>query len=101
MPTYSYECRKCGVVHDVFHAMNASPRVKCPVCGGGCKRLLGAGAGIIFKGAGFYETDYKRKSGTPAGSGKTETKKETGGDTKAASKTDTKTDSKPSSKKDA
>lgn len=62
MPTYSYECRKCGEVHSVFHGMNDSPRVKCPTCGGGCKKLLGTGAGVIFKGSGFYETDYKKKS---------------------------------------
>lgn len=60
MPTYSYECRKCGHVLDVFHGINARPRVKCGKCGRGCKRLLGAGAGILFKGSGFYETDYKR-----------------------------------------
>lgn len=59
MPTYSYQCRKCDHVFDRFHGINAKPRVKCPECGGGCKRLLGAGAGVIFKGSGFYQTDYK------------------------------------------
>lgn len=68
MPTYEYECRICGQVFDVFHNMTAKPRVKCPECGGGTKKLIGAGAGIIFKGSGFYETDYKRKSDS---SGKT------------------------------
>ena len=66
MPTYTYECRKCHHTLDVFHPMTANPRVKCPECGGGCKRLLGTGAALIFKGSGFYETDYK-KSGKPSG----------------------------------
>ncbi len=65
MPTYSYKCAKCGHVQDEFHAINAKPRIKCDVCGGRCKRLLGTGAGIIFKGSGFYETDYKKQSGKP------------------------------------
>ena len=66
MPTYTYECRKCHHTLDVLHPMTANPRVKCPVCGGGCKRLLGTGAALILKGSGFYETDYK-KSGKPSG----------------------------------
>jgi predicted nucleic acid-binding Zn ribbon protein len=45
--------------------MTAKPRVKCPQCGARTKKNIGAGAGIIFKGTGFYETDYKRKSGRP------------------------------------
>ena len=47
---------------EVFHNMTAKPRVKCPQCGGRTRKRIGAGAGIIFKGSGFYETDYKRKS---------------------------------------
>ncbi|HDP34010.1 MAG TPA: zinc ribbon domain-containing protein [Candidatus Hydrogenedentes bacterium] len=66
MPTYSYQCKRCGHTQDKFHAMSAKPRVKCEQCGGPCLRLLGTGAGIIFKGSGFYETDYKRKDKTPA-----------------------------------
>jgi len=62
MPTYEYECTVCGRITDVFHGMNAKPRVKCPECGSRTKKKFGAGAGIIFKGTGFYETDYKRKS---------------------------------------
>ena len=60
MPTYTYECQKCHATMDVFHSMSATPRVKCASCGSKrMKRLLGTGAGIIFKGSGFYETDYK------------------------------------------
>lgn len=63
MPTYEYECTACGHVFDVFHSMTAKPRIKCPECKGRTKKKIGIGAGIIFKGSGFYETDYKRKSG--------------------------------------
>lgn len=79
MPTYSYECKKCGHVVDKFHGMNDSPRVKCPECKGACRKLLGSGAGVIFKGSGFYETDYKTKTGKPddsAGKKSTDKKKE-------------------------
>lgn len=65
MPTYTYQCKKCEAVQDHFHGMSAKPRIKCPACGGSCKRMIGTGAGIIFKGSGFYETDYKTKSGKP------------------------------------
>lgn len=68
MPTYEYECKSCGHISDVFHSMTAKRRVKCSECGRPTKKLIGAGAGIIFKGSGFYETDYKRKSG-PNGDG--------------------------------
>ena len=63
MPTYTYKCKKCGAEQDVFHAMSAKPKVACAACGGACVKQLGTGAGIIFKGSGFYETDYKKKSG--------------------------------------
>ena len=72
MPTYSYECTQCGHVVDVFHGISAKRRVKCAECGGSCRRLIGSGSGIIFKGSGFYETDYKSKTGEapePAGTG--------------------------------
>jgi putative FmdB family regulatory protein len=68
MPTYTYECKKCGKVFDVFHSISATPLVKCEDCGGATKRMIGTGAGIIFKGSGFYETDYKRSSAAGAGS---------------------------------
>ena len=63
MPTYEYECRKCGKVIDVFHGMSEEGPKRCkgPKCRGTLKRLIGAGAGLIFKGSGFYITDYKKK----------------------------------------
>lgn len=62
MPTYEYECQKCGHIFEAFQLMTAKPLRKCPECGGKVKRLLGTGAGIIFKGSGFYETDYKKSN---------------------------------------
>ncbi len=64
MPTYDYECRDCGQRFEVFQSMN-DPRLEACLaegCGGTMKRLLGTGAGIIFKGSGFYETDYRSAS---------------------------------------
>jgi putative FmdB family regulatory protein len=61
MPTYEYECEKCGKKFDLFQSMKDDPIKKCPDCKGKVHRLLGGGSGIIFKGSGFYETDYKKK----------------------------------------
>ena len=99
MPTYEYECRSCGHISDVFHSMTVKRRVKCTECGGTTKKLIGAGAGIIFKGSGFYETDYKRKSGNNGAppkseSPKTEADKEKSSETKSDGKSDAKSDSK-------
>jgi putative FmdB family regulatory protein len=61
MPTYDYECTKCGHQFEKFQAMS-DPLVKtCPKCKGKVKRLIGAGAGLLFKGEGFYITDYRSK----------------------------------------
>ncbi|MCD6116733.1 zinc ribbon domain-containing protein [bacterium] len=61
MPTYEYECKKCGYRFTEFQLITAKPVAKCPKCGGPVKRLISGGSGIIFKGSGFYETDYKKK----------------------------------------
>lgn len=64
MPTYDYECKKCGHRFEVFQSMKDDRLTDCPLdeCDGEVKRLLGTGAGIIFKGSGFYETDYRSDS---------------------------------------
>lgn len=62
MPTYEYECRRCGLRFERFQSITAKPLTSCPACGGAVRRLIGAGAGIIFKGAGFYATDYRSPS---------------------------------------
>ena len=63
MPTYDYICQACGHELEIFQSMTESPKRKCPECGKlKLKRQIGTGAGLIFKGSGFYETDYRSKS---------------------------------------
>ncbi len=66
MPNYDYECEKCGYHFEKFQKMTEPHLKACPKCKGKVRRLIGAGAGIIFKGSGFYETDYKRSSHSSA-----------------------------------
>ncbi|MFH1848384.1 MAG: FmdB family zinc ribbon protein [Candidatus Omnitrophota bacterium] len=61
MPTYDYKCAKCGHRFEAFQSIKAEPLTECPKCKGAVQRIIGLGGGIIFKGSGFYETDYKRK----------------------------------------
>ena len=93
MPTYEYACPKCGHKFEFFQTMSAAPLKKCPKCGkSGVKRLIGAGAGLIFKGTGFYITDYRKgpppKEGGEGKSGDTKSgeTKSGGAETKAADK---------------
>ena len=62
MPTYEYECDKCGHRFEVFQSMTEPPRKRCPKCRGKVRRLVGGGSGIVFKGTGFYTTDYRSNS---------------------------------------
>ena len=63
MPTYDYECRACGAELEIFQSITESPKRKCPECGQlKLSRKIGTGAGILFKGSGFYETDYRSAS---------------------------------------
>jgi putative FmdB family regulatory protein len=63
MPTYEYVCKDCGHKFERFQSITARPIRKCPDCGkAAAKRLIGIGSGIIFKGSGFYETDYRSES---------------------------------------
>ncbi len=76
MPTYEYECRACKRSFEVFQTMISGPVRKCPHCGKlRVKRLIGAGMGFLFKGSGFYETDYKKKA-APASESKAPVKQE-------------------------
>src|SRR5258707_11715845 len=59
MPTYEYECQKCGHHFELVQSMKDALKRTCPKCRGRVKRLLGTGAGLIFKGSGFYSTDYR------------------------------------------
>ncbi|MGJ8632779.1 MAG: FmdB family zinc ribbon protein [Luteolibacter sp.] len=64
MPNYDYECLECGKRFEVFQSMNDAKLTDCPQddCEGKVRRLLGTGGGIIFKGSGFYQTDYRSDS---------------------------------------
>ncbi len=63
MPTYDYRCNHCRHTFETFQSITDDCLTKCPKCGkSALQRLIGAGAGIIFKGSGFYITDYKRGS---------------------------------------
>jgi putative FmdB family regulatory protein len=62
MPTYEYECTHCKHTCEAFQQMSDKHIEKCPKCGKKVKRLISSGSGIIFKGSGFYATDYKKKT---------------------------------------
>ncbi len=63
MPTYDYECDACGHGFELFQGINDAVKKKCPECGKRkLRRLFGTGAAIVFKGSGFYETDYRSES---------------------------------------
>jgi len=63
MPTYDYSCDACQHEFEVFESISAEPQKKCPKCKKNkLRRLFGAGAGLIFKGSGFYQTDYRSDS---------------------------------------
>ncbi len=64
MPTYEYECQKCGKTFEILQKITEKPMSLCPdeKCKGKVKRLIGKGAGFIFKGSGFYATDYRSEN---------------------------------------
>lgn len=92
MPTYDYQCEACGHAFELFQSMSAPVKRKCPECKKSkLKRLIGTGSGVLFKGSGFYETDYRSdsykkaqkedsssKASDTTKSGESKTKKESG-----------------------
>lgn len=102
MPTYDYQCGACGHQYELFQSITAEPVKKCPACNKNkAKRLIGAGGTVIFKGSGFYVTDYRSDSYKKAAKADAEAasggKKEKGGESKPA---ETKTsESKPAAEK--
>ncbi len=76
MPTYEYRCRDCGHEFEEFQRMTDEALCECPKCHGRLKRLIGRGAGVIFKGSGFYQTDYRSESYTKAAKKEKEKEKE-------------------------
>jgi putative FmdB family regulatory protein len=94
MPTYEYECGQCGKHFDYFHSMSEPPKAVCEECGGALTKLLSPGAGLIFKGSGFYITDYKNKGSESASSSSSSESKPASTESKGTSETK-KSDSKP------
>jgi putative FmdB family regulatory protein len=85
MPTYEYACSKCGYHFEKFQSMRDEPLKKCPKCSKqALKRLIGGGAGLIFKGTGFYITDYKNKAPTKAEAAESKPAPEAKSESKAA-----------------
>ncbi|MCB1102427.1 MAG: zinc ribbon domain-containing protein [Kiritimatiellae bacterium] len=62
MPTYEYECQKCGHEFERFQSMTEEPLKRCPKCKGKVVRKIGTGAGLLFKGSGFYISDYRSEN---------------------------------------
>src|SRR5262245_34694565 len=92
MPTYDYECDACGHQFEQFQQISAAPKKKCPECGKSkLRRLFGTGAAVMFKGSGFYQTDYRSESYKKAAAaekkeGKPEGKSESKSESKSQSK---------------
>lgn len=103
MPTYDYECDACGHTFEEFQSISADVLVKCPECGKKkLRRLFGTGAAIVFKGSGFYQTDYRSDSYKKAAAAD----KKTGDSTKSSESKKkeskpAKSESKPKPKSDA
>ena len=87
MPTYEYECLNCGTHFDTFQKMSDNPLDKCIKCQGSVRRLVSGGSGLIFKGSGFYITDYAKGKGKAASEPVSSTTKSNKTDTPKASST--------------
>lgn len=94
MPTYDYVCDACEHEFELFQSISEAVKKKCPECGKPkLRRLFGTGAAVVFKGSGFYETDYRSDSYKKAAE-----KEKKSSETKSESKSDSKSESKPESK---
>jgi putative FmdB family regulatory protein len=98
MPTYDYECDACGHKFELFQQISEDPKKKCPECNKSkLRRLFGIGAALVFKGSGFYQTDYRSDSYKKAAAA--ESKPASDSTSKSETKSESKTESKPASKK--
>ncbi len=94
MPTYDYECGECGFAFEKFQSIKAPSVRRCPECSKlKVKRLIGTGGGIIFKGSGFYQTDYRSEGYKSAEKKDKEASSGSTSDSKSDSKSESKTDS--------
>ncbi|MCE2785290.1 MAG: FmdB family zinc ribbon protein [Pirellula sp.] len=99
MPTYDYECDACGHRFELYQSISADPERKCPECKKlKLRRLIGTGAAVVFKGSGFYQTDYRSdsyKKSAAADSGSSPSTEKTSGEKASGEKS---TSDKPASK---
>ncbi|MCY4544416.1 MAG: zinc ribbon domain-containing protein [Gemmatimonadetes bacterium] len=108
MPTYQYRCNECDYEFSEFQSITADPLSTCPECGGAVQRLISGGAGFLFKGDGFYITDYRsenykkaEKADKESSSGKSDASKSDGSGSSDASGTGKESKSSASSKVDS
>ncbi len=101
MPTYDYVCSKCDNTFELYQPISEKPKRTCPKCKGKLKRLIGGGGGLIFKGSGFYLTDYRSEGYTKrakeeasGGGGESAATKKDGSASESGAKTDSKSDAK-------
>ncbi len=100
MPTYDYRCKKCGHTWELFQSIKAEPIKKCPECGKNqAERVIGPGAAILFKGSGFYLTDYRSDSYKKAAAADKPASSSDSGSKSGGESNPAKSESKPSSKK--
>jgi putative FmdB family regulatory protein len=92
MPTYEYKCSSCSHTFEIFQSIKAEALKECPKCKGELKRLIGPGARPIFKGSGFYQTDYKNSENKTVK--KTSSDKNKDSSAKATTESKNKTESK-------
>ena len=98
MPTYDYKCTACSHAFEIFHSMSEVKR-KCPECGkNALERQIGTGGAVIFKGSGFYQTDYRSEGYKKAAEADNGKKTETKADSKPDTKSETKAEAKPAPK---
>jgi len=99
MPTYDYKCKECGHLFEEFQSMSSDHLLTCPSCGKpGLVRLMAGGVAMIFKGSGFYQTDYKNTgSSSSTSSSKSDSSQPEKSPTSPSSSDSSKTDKKPAS----
>jgi putative FmdB family regulatory protein len=102
MPTYEYECTKCGHTFEIIQSIKDKPLSRCPVCKSAVRRVIFGGLGVIFKGSGYYSTDNKKGSSLTGGNGHSKDKdksSEKPGESKTETKTESKADTAPAKEK--